>query len=334
MKQPLISVVIPAYNAVAFLEQAVQSVLRQTYTEFEVLIVDDSSTDDTMMVIASLAAQDNRVRHFISETNRGPGHARNIGMDNASGEWVTFLDADDWYESERLEKLLFGATQLGLNIVADNQKFIVSDDGSWKHLLTPRGSAGLKPLTIEDYFKGDHVSRRSRNLGLLKPMIRRDLLERHHIRYDDLKRLTIGEDFYFLLECLKYEKRMAYVTDPLYNYRIYDMFAITKRQTIESYIEWKNMHRRFYSLFDPATDVREFELMVQRENDIDTYIQMRRLVEPLKQGEFGEFFAQVKMAPKYALALIVDALSDPCAMALFVRYYFRNLRLKLASYLR
>lgn len=98
---PTVSVVIPAYNAVSYLPQTMGSVLQQTFTDFEVLIVDDGSSDDT----ANWAAQitDSRVR-LISQPNQGAGAARNTGIENARGEYIAFLDADDFWEPTKLAK--------------------------------------------------------------------------------------------------------------------------------------------------------------------------------------------------------------------------------------
>lgn len=98
---PKVSVIIPAYNAVAYLPQTINSVLRQTFTDYEVLIVDDGSSDNT----ADWAAQirDSRVK-LISQPNQGAGAARNTGVKNAQGDCVAFLDADDLWEPTKLAK--------------------------------------------------------------------------------------------------------------------------------------------------------------------------------------------------------------------------------------
>jgi hypothetical protein len=95
---PAISVIIPAYNAAATLSRAIDSVLAQTWPAHEVIVVDDGSTDATAEVVKSYAG---RVR-YVGQDNAGPSAARNQGVAMASGEWIAFLDADDWYYPERL----------------------------------------------------------------------------------------------------------------------------------------------------------------------------------------------------------------------------------------
>ena len=89
-----ISVVVPAHNAAAFLERCVDSVRGQTRSDWELLIVENGSTDDTRQIAARLEQEDERIRLLTSE--KGVSHARNEGVRQATGEYVTFLDADDW----------------------------------------------------------------------------------------------------------------------------------------------------------------------------------------------------------------------------------------------
>ena len=159
-------------------------------------------------------------------------------------------------------------------------------------------------------------------------------ITQHNIRYDDTKKLTLGEDFYFLLECLKYERQMAFVGEPFYNYRIYDPAMLTKRQTIDSYIDWKNMHARFAQLFDPQQDARVAALIEARGQDIDRYIQFRKIVEPLKLWDFSEFFRQVKANPRSLILLLSGVAIDPGSIMLFLRYSVRNVRQRLSLYPR
>lgn len=98
----MISVIIPAYNAQAYLRECLESVLAQSFTDWEALVVNDGSTDGTLGIAESLAAEDGRIKLF-SKPNGGPSEARNYGLDRATGEWVTFLDSDDCLMPHALE---------------------------------------------------------------------------------------------------------------------------------------------------------------------------------------------------------------------------------------
>ena len=100
MKNDFISVVIPTYNRVTFLKDAIDSVLAQTFLDFELIVVDDGSTDDTPKLLSSY---NNKVR-VITQTNQGPSAARNRGIETAKGEWIAFLDSDDVWKPDKLKK--------------------------------------------------------------------------------------------------------------------------------------------------------------------------------------------------------------------------------------
>ena len=103
---PLVSVIMPAYNCGAFISQSIQSVMAQTVTDWELLIVDDCSTDDTWERVMQLAAQEQRIHCTRLSRNGGPAAARNQALALASGTFIAFLDGDDLWAPEKLEKQL------------------------------------------------------------------------------------------------------------------------------------------------------------------------------------------------------------------------------------
>jgi len=103
MKKPLVSVVMPAFNAEQFIEAAVNSVLSQTYSHWELLIIDDASQDASFRIIETLAKEDFRIKFLQNKENRGTGIARNKGIRAAQGDFIAFLDADDLWKPQKLE---------------------------------------------------------------------------------------------------------------------------------------------------------------------------------------------------------------------------------------
>lgn len=99
---PKISVIVPVYNVEKYLRRCVDSILAQTFTDFELLLIDDGSKDKSGEICDEYAKTDNRVKVFHKE-NGGVSSARNLGLDNAKGEWICFCDADDWVLSEWLQ---------------------------------------------------------------------------------------------------------------------------------------------------------------------------------------------------------------------------------------
>ncbi|MFV0625913.1 MAG: glycosyltransferase family 2 protein [Alphaproteobacteria bacterium] len=101
---PEVSIILPAYNSEKFLASAMKSVLNQSFKDWELIVVDDCSTDKTKRIAECFAEKDSRVKVIQAETNGGAGAARNIAMDHASGQYYAFIDADDLWVRERLEK--------------------------------------------------------------------------------------------------------------------------------------------------------------------------------------------------------------------------------------
>lgn len=127
----LISVVMPNYNGYRFVEQAIDSVLSQTYKNFELLVVDDHSKDDSLSLIQQKAQSDNRIRVIALEHNAGVANARNVGIKEAKGEYIALLDNDDLWTEDKLERQLLIA-QKGADIVYCSYDFIDEQNRSIK----------------------------------------------------------------------------------------------------------------------------------------------------------------------------------------------------------
>lgn len=215
-----VSIIIPAYNAAAYLERCIRSALDQVGADLEVIVIDDVSTDATRIVAEGFARRDPRVSLIEAERNGGPGLARNLGIGKARGEWVAILDADDAFHPDRLRTLLSLAERYGADIVSDNL-LMVSDNAAYdgKPLFPPDRISGEHVLTAPEFILGN-ISRRSGNFqsfGLLKPMFRRAFLAQHDISYPAIR---FAEDFILDTECLGLGATWAITEAPLYLYSI------------------------------------------------------------------------------------------------------------------
>lgn len=114
-----VSVVVPVYNASAYLAQCMDSLVRQTLSDIEVICINDGSTDDSSEILKKYAAEDGRFR-VISQENRGVSAARNRGMAEAQGKYIGFVDADDWISPDFYEKLYQAARQFLRTFIVQN----------------------------------------------------------------------------------------------------------------------------------------------------------------------------------------------------------------------
>ncbi len=117
-KEPVVSLVIPVYNSERYLRQCLDSVIGQTYEQLEIVCVNDGSSDDSLTILEEYAGRDRRIRIFSKENEgKGAASARNLGLENASGEYIQFIDSDDFFEPDMVESLLVKAVDTGSDVV-------------------------------------------------------------------------------------------------------------------------------------------------------------------------------------------------------------------------
>lgn len=219
MAAPKVSIVMPAYKAAAFIGLAIASVRAQTLQDWELIIVDDCSPDETAAVALAAAAGDTRIQIVRAEQNGGVARARNLGNAHARGEWIAVLDSDDAYEPSRLETLVAAAEKAQLDLIADDMLLVpfeaVMGEGK-PYLGQPEDR--LKPVDLPTWLDGNRAGIRTSILGYLKPMVRRDFLERHNVTY--VPELRVAEDCWFVADLLASGARFALHPAPLYRYAV------------------------------------------------------------------------------------------------------------------
>jgi glycosyltransferase involved in cell wall biosynthesis len=212
-----ISVIMPCYNAAAFIGGALASLQAQTHTDWECLVVDDCSPDQSASIVEGIASSDPRVRLLRLAVNQGPGGARNAGLSAARGEWITLLDADDLYEPDRLQHLLSVAERFAADLVFDNLRIFDADPREAGELAFALQADEVVPYDAERYFEETARFGRLLDPGYMKPLVRRAVIEASELRYD--RRFRTGEDFLFYA-LLFAESVKAYGTGrPTYLYR-------------------------------------------------------------------------------------------------------------------
>jgi succinoglycan biosynthesis protein ExoO len=206
-----VSIVIAAYNVGNLIGRALDSVRAQTFADWEAIVVDDASTDETPLLVAKYAIDEPRIRLVRQSVNSGPSAARNRGIAEARGEWVAVLDADDAWRPERLERLLHYASVTASDFVADN--LVLYDDGVHREAGAAfdldRDVTVLDPDVLFGY-------ENPLRLGLMKPLMRRFLLTSFGLRYEES--LRSAEDFLLYAELLFRGVRAVLVRDAFYVY--------------------------------------------------------------------------------------------------------------------
>lgn len=209
-QQPLVSIVIPCYNSIKTLDRLLNSILSQTYYKFEVLLIDDGSIDETLKKCKDFAKKDNRIMVF-SKPNEGVSRTRNLGINNAKGEWITFVDADDELKENFLADLIDC-------VCSNNTDFVIANvcakngNGMQTFDLPICQATGIKEIR--------HLMTEFINHPIIKvnaaKLYRRKIVIENNIRYNE--RIRLSEDALFVLEYLLHIERLSIINKSGYIY--------------------------------------------------------------------------------------------------------------------
>ena len=213
---PSISVIVPVYQAEKFLHRCLDSVARQTFSDWELILVDDGSTDGSAALCDHFAAKDNRVRVFHRKKNQGVSEARNLGINEAKGDYIAFLDADDCYEFQALETLWNLREQSGADAAACGLTYLWPGGKQSVQAQLPAGVYGgaeireklVLPLT------GDRLTQPVFNGYSVCYLFSTELIRKNHIAFDG----PYLEDELFVLEYFCNARTLAVTDQPLYRY--------------------------------------------------------------------------------------------------------------------
>lgn len=213
-----ISVIIPIYNACDYLRPALDSVIGQTLREIEIICIDDGSTDRSLDVVREYQKLDSRIR-IVTETNAGPGLARNNGLKRARGEYVAFLDADDFFENTLLEHLYKIAKEGELDIAIakyDNyntKKCCFTENSEGEHSCIYDGGAVTS--------KNEHpdIILQSTTGSAWNKLFRRSFIIEKNITF--LEEVKMFEDVYFTVIAVGFAERVGKLDEVLIHHRIY-----------------------------------------------------------------------------------------------------------------
>lgn len=211
--RPLVSIVVPAYNVAPYLEQALDSLVRQTHANLEILLVDDGSTDGSAEIGRRFAAADRRVRLTAFERNRGLPAARNAGMELARGKYLAFLDGDDWAYPDMIEALVARAERTGAEVVL--AEFRAFDDGTGRFGPLPQLPSDHGLSEVFDPNREPH--RLDLQCHVHKKLYLRSFIERHGVRFRE--GLPYYEDIPFDFEVMLAAGRVTHLRRAVLYYR-------------------------------------------------------------------------------------------------------------------
>lgn len=268
--RPTVSIIVPVYNARDYMRRCVDSILKQEYEDFELLLMDDGSNDGSKEICDDYAAADERVRVFHKD-NSGVSDTRNLAIRQAGGKYLQFADSDDWLTPDATKLMVRAAEDSGCDMVISDfyrvvgervsQKGDIEEDG----VLSQGEFAGYMMENPADFYYG----------VLWNKLYRKDIVEKHHLCMDT--EISWCEDFMFNLEYLRYTEKVYALHAPVYYYVKRKGSLVTQGLSITKTIKMKLMVFEYYNNFyKHVLDEEDYE-----KNRFQVY---RFLVEAAKDG--------------------------------------------------
>lgn len=237
----LFSIIIPIYNVEKYLEECLQSVIYQTYTNFEVILINDGSTDKSKEICEKIILKDSRFK-LINIENKGVSNARNLGIEKSIGEYLLFIDSDDYIENNTLDKINKVIAEYnidyiiyGINKIINNKNIINKLSKKDEFYKSKKEIKEILPLLINQEIINSPIK-----------VYKSKLIKENNLRFDTY--LSIGEDYLFNIEYLDKIENLYYLSDILYKYIIRNENSLTQRFNINKYDELMYLNKKVYEI--------------------------------------------------------------------------------------
>lgn len=249
MNNPKISLILPCYNVAKYLPKCLDSIINQTYKNLEIICVNDGSPDNCLEILENYKMKDNRIV-IISQKNQGLSSARNIGIKCAKGEFIMFVDSDDWIEIDCCEKAINEALENNADLVIWN--YI----RQYPNNPMPRLILGKEKLVLQGSDCKTKIYRRIFGLynnELFSPetvdslvtawgkLYRTSYIKENNVQFVDTN-LIGTEDVLFNIFALKNINKAVYIPDCLYNYRKYNENSLTSNYKSKLFLQWQTLY--------------------------------------------------------------------------------------------
>ena len=247
MKTPKISIIIPAYNVEEYIHTCINSVLSQTFTDFECILINDGSSDASGEICNEYARKDKRIKVIHKSKNEGVPEARKNGLQISAGEYIQFIDSDDWIEKNMLEKVYAKAVAENLDILIygcfyqkDNVRKVIQQDFSSYNKIN----------VIKNIIKG------TMKAYTWNKFVKKELMLMVKFPYENR-----SEDYFITIQNIHNSNRIGYISEPLYQYRFnpYSLSNNTERKVIGCIEEKKNWDNIIGFLKAQYKDLKIFE---------------------------------------------------------------------------
>lgn len=242
MNEVKITVIIPCYNVQNYVGQCLESIVSQNYRHLEIICINDGSTDDTLSVLNTYAANDSRII-IIDQENQGLSETRNNGIRIATGEFLMFVDSDDWVCQDYF--ISFTSRMYGdVDLVAASYRREFSNqgidrdlkiEGSYSADFFQRRLIGLIDQELADPSQADSI------VPIWSKLYKLSIIQKYDISFEDIKKIGTAEDLLFNLSYSQYCRDVLIINQPLYHYRKTDSSSFTSTYKSGLFQQWKRL---------------------------------------------------------------------------------------------
>ena len=239
--KPKISIIVPIYNVEEYLSVCLDSLCNQTYSNIEILCVNDGSIDDSERILESYVAKDKRIK-FFTQKNAGLATARNVGLENATGKYIMFCDSDDYYQPNMCEEMINCIQSNDVDLVICACDFVIDVENNKRSLeYFHLKYFGKWPLT--------DIIKATTNVVVWNKIFKLDIIQKYHIKFPD--GCYPAEDTAFTYSYLSVSKSIFSLNKQLYNYRI-------RKNSIMEKIYFQKQNKQLFSYIDVFVFVINF----------------------------------------------------------------------------
>ena len=271
----MLSIIIPVYNSEKYLEGCLTSVVNQSLKDFEIIGVNDGSTDNSLKILEKFAEQDSRIR-IINQQNQGQGYARNAGLEAAAGDYVGFIDSDDYISPDFYEKLYKYKDDI---VLSTKRKFLI--DGK---------------LKTKDFKAKDKNSLIMKNCNIYNKIYSKEFLLNNNIKF--YGKTNPAEDNYFSVKAILKAESIKITNGGTYFYRVVEGSTIHKTFSRDGF-EILNIMKEIKN-FNPDLEIIDSKIN-QELNSF--YKRLDENLRPEFKAEAAKMFPNVKLKEKFSLKL-------------------------------
>lgn len=224
--EPVISIIMPVYNSEKDVHIAIESIINQTFTAWELLVVDDCSIDNTRAIVSEYEKKDARIRLLLQKKNSGPGQAKNLGIKEARGKYITFCDGDDWLDKDAYEKMLASEVQDVDVIMVGFYRDVCDVDGKLLERSLVRSEHYQCEDKMELISKIPEIDEKRLFSYAVNKLYRTEIIKNYNVQFSNKK---FGEDFDFNIDFFAHAESAVMLEESFYHYIKKNTESLTER---------------------------------------------------------------------------------------------------------